>query len=218
MPKEPAGSASNPEAPDTSPPSPKLGSKIELRGVARSFHEGDTERVVLQEVNATFDEGEFIVLLGRSGSGKSTLLNLIAGLEKPSRGSVSIDGQCITDMSEHECTLFRRHHVGFIFQSYNLIPTLMGPWPSIEFRPIVMTPSRQSTGIGISVLPCRARRRRGVFEAEPGVVLAADHSNPVRDLPPRSKPPVIPRRKVARPGRGGVPGRRPPATPAHRFS
>jgi putative ABC transport system ATP-binding protein len=102
----------------------KSGAKIELRGLARSFTEGAGERVVLREVDATFDAGDFIVLLGRSGSGKSTLLNLIAGLEKPSRGSVRIDGNVITDLSEHESTLFRRHHIGFIFQSYNLIPTL----------------------------------------------------------------------------------------------
>jgi putative ABC transport system ATP-binding protein len=102
----------------------KSGATVELRGLSRSFSEGDAERVVLRGVDATFEEGEFIVLLGRSGSGKSTLLNLIAGLEKPNSGSVCIDGRVITDFSEHESTIFRRHHVGFIFQSYNLIPTL----------------------------------------------------------------------------------------------
>ncbi len=100
------------------------GARIELRSLAKSFPEGDGERVVLQEVTATFDAGEFIVLLGRSGSGKSTLLNLIAGLEKPSRGVVCIDGREITSLSEHDSTLYRRHQVGFIFQSFNLIPTL----------------------------------------------------------------------------------------------
>jgi putative ABC transport system ATP-binding protein len=68
--------------------------------------------------------GEFIVLLGRSGSGKSTLLNLISGIDPPDSGSVVINGTDITALSEHGRTLFRRHHVGFIFQSYNLIPTL----------------------------------------------------------------------------------------------
>ena len=97
---------------------------VELRGLRKSFHEGRGERAVLRDVNASFQPGEFIVLLGRSGSGKSTLLNLIAGLDRPSAGSVRVAATELSTLSEHERTLFRRHRIGFIFQSYNLIPTL----------------------------------------------------------------------------------------------
>jgi putative ABC transport system ATP-binding protein len=68
--------------------------------------------------------GEFIVLLGRSGSGKSTFLNLISGIDPPDSGKIIINGTDITGLSEHDRTLFRCHHIGFVFQSYNLIPTL----------------------------------------------------------------------------------------------
>jgi len=102
----------------------RAGVEVELRHLRKSFHEGRTERSVLRDVNASFRAGEFIVLLGRSGSGKSTLLNLIAGLEVPSAGSVRIEATDVSALSEHQRTLFRRHRIGFIFQSYNLIPTL----------------------------------------------------------------------------------------------
>ena len=68
--------------------------------------------------------GEFIVLLGKSGSGKSTLLNLISGIDAPSRGDILVNGQSLTGMNEDERTLFRRRYIGFVFQSFNLIPTL----------------------------------------------------------------------------------------------
>lgn len=102
----------------------RAGVEVELRHLRKSFHEGRSERSVLRDVNASFRAGEFIVLLGRSGSGKSTLLNLIAGLEVPSAGSVRIEATDVSALSEHQRTLFRRHRIGFIFQSYNLIPTL----------------------------------------------------------------------------------------------
>ena len=69
-------------------------------------------------------EGEFVVLLGRSGSGKSTLLNLLSGMDLPTSGEVMIGGKNLTTLSEHDRTLFRRKHIGFVFQSLNLIPTL----------------------------------------------------------------------------------------------
>jgi putative ABC transport system ATP-binding protein len=81
-------------------------------------------RVVLENLDATFDRGQLIVLVGRSGSGKSTLLNLISGIDRPTGGTVTVDGTDLTKLSEHERTLFRRHRVGFVFQSFNLIPTL----------------------------------------------------------------------------------------------
>ncbi|MEM9772698.1 MAG: ABC transporter ATP-binding protein [Cyanobacteria bacterium P01_D01_bin.73] len=97
---------------------------IELRRLNKQFTEGTAERQVLDDVSIAFEEGQFIVLLGQSGSGKSTLLNLISGIEKPSSGTVLIDGVPITDLNERACTLFRRDQIGIIFQFFNLIPTL----------------------------------------------------------------------------------------------
>ncbi|MEO1122673.1 MAG: ABC transporter ATP-binding protein [Cyanobacteria bacterium J06639_16] len=97
---------------------------IELRHLSKGFIEGTTQRQVLNELTTTFDEGSFIVLLGQSGSGKSTLLNLISGIERPTAGTVLIDGVPITELNERACTLFRRDQIGFIFQFFNLIPTL----------------------------------------------------------------------------------------------
>jgi len=97
---------------------------IELRDVSKNFIEGSGTRVVLNQVSATFNQGEFIVLLGQSGSGKSTLLNLLSGIEKPTTGQVLINGVAVNQMSERDCTLFRRDRIGFVFQFFNLIPTL----------------------------------------------------------------------------------------------
>lgn len=97
---------------------------IELRHLSKGFTEGVIERQVLNDLTVTFEEGQFIVLLGQSGSGKSTLLNLISGIERPSGGTVLIDGVPITELSERACTLFRRDQIGIIFQFFNLIPTL----------------------------------------------------------------------------------------------
>ena len=97
---------------------------IEVQGLSKRYREGARERVVLDAVDLTVHEGEFVVLLGPSGSGKSTLLNLISGIDEPTSGSVRIRGVEITSLSERERTLFRRRHIGFVFQFYNLIPTL----------------------------------------------------------------------------------------------
>jgi putative ABC transport system ATP-binding protein len=97
---------------------------IQLVGLSKEFEEGGRSRIVLNEVSAVFYEGEFIVLLGKSGSGKSTLLNLISGIEKPTAGHVFINDVPITQLNERNRTLFRRDHIGFIFQFFNLIPTL----------------------------------------------------------------------------------------------
>ena len=97
---------------------------IELRDLSKNFREGSDTRLVLNQVQATFNQGEFIVLLGQSGSGKSTLLNLLSGIEKPTTGTVSINGVAVNEMSEQDCTLFRRDRIGFVFQFFNLIPTL----------------------------------------------------------------------------------------------
>jgi putative ABC transport system ATP-binding protein len=97
---------------------------VQIRNLSKTFQEGGRSRTVLDELSADFQEGEFAVLLGRSGSGKSTLLNLISGIEKPTAGDVDVNGVTITRLSEKERTLFRRDHIGFVFQFFNLIPTL----------------------------------------------------------------------------------------------
>ncbi len=98
--------------------------QIRLRHLSRSFQEGSRRHVVLDDISAEFLEGESVALRGRSGSGKSTLLNLISGIDLPDRGSVEIDGRDVTAMSERDRTLFRRRHIGFVYQAFNLVPTL----------------------------------------------------------------------------------------------
>ena len=97
---------------------------VELSGVSKCFHEGGGERAVLQGIEASIAQGEFVAVWGRSGSGKTTLLNLIAGLDVPDAGEVFVDGQALSKLSDRERTLFRRRHLGFVFQFFNLIPTL----------------------------------------------------------------------------------------------
>jgi putative ABC transport system ATP-binding protein len=97
---------------------------IEIRRLTKVYTEGEVERVVLRDADAVIGRGEFAVLVGRSGSGKSTLLNLVSGIDLPTAGDVIIDGTPVTRLSERERTLFRRRHIGFVFQFFNLIPTL----------------------------------------------------------------------------------------------
>lgn len=97
---------------------------IELQHIAKSYREGERERTVLHDVSFTITNGETIVLLGRSGSGKSTLLNLISGIDTPTAGRILVQGNDIAQGGEQERTLFRRKHIGFVFQFFNLIPTL----------------------------------------------------------------------------------------------
>jgi putative ABC transport system ATP-binding protein len=97
---------------------------LELKNVNKSYLEGNIKHAVLSELDLNISNGEIIILLGKSGSGKSTLLNIISGIDVPDSGSVLIDGTDITKLSEKERTLVRRNKVGFIFQFFNLIPTL----------------------------------------------------------------------------------------------
>lgn len=97
---------------------------IRLEHVTKRYEEAGNERTIFNDVSLDLACGEFVVLLGKSGSGKSTLLNLIGGIDAPTAGEVWINGQAITRMSDTERTLFRRNHIGFIFQAFNLIPTL----------------------------------------------------------------------------------------------
>jgi len=109
-----------------------------LSGTDLSKKYGDLE--VVKGVSITVNEGEFVCLVGKSGCGKTTLLSLLSGLEKPTKGKVNLDGREITSSSEDELALFRRDNVGFIFQSFNLIPTLSA-WENVALPlfPIKMT-------------------------------------------------------------------------------
>jgi putative ABC transport system ATP-binding protein len=97
---------------------------VELRKVSKSYREGEVERVVLRDISVTLASGEIAVLVGRSGSGKSTLLNVIAGIDQPTAGTVVVDGTDLTALDEQARTRFRRRHIGFVFQFFNLIPLL----------------------------------------------------------------------------------------------
>ena len=97
---------------------------ISIQQLSKSYQESGQQHDIFSALHLQVTRGEFIVLLGRSGSGKSTFLNLVSGIDPPDSGKISINGTDITALSEHDRTLFRRHHIGFVFQSYNLIPTL----------------------------------------------------------------------------------------------
>lgn len=97
---------------------------ISLRGVTKVFGQGDTQIQILKGVNLDVREGEFLVILGESGCGKSTMLNIIGGMDKLTGGSFLFDGVDYSNADEKTLTMYRRHSVGFIFQAYNLMPTL----------------------------------------------------------------------------------------------
>ncbi|GIV76578.1 ABC transporter ATP-binding protein [Litorilinea aerophila] len=113
------------EAPGIAPAPPVL---IRLEGLSKEYREGRQSRTVLDAISREFYAGEFVCLLGKSGSGKSTLLNLIAGIDAPSAGQVTIQAPegpvTITALDEEARTRFRRRHIGIVFQFFNLIPTL----------------------------------------------------------------------------------------------
>src|SRR6476469_1884068 len=97
---------------------------IELRALTRDYRMGDVTVRALRGIELRIDRGEFVVLLGPSGCGKTTTLNLLGGLDRPTDGSVIVDGEDIARYDEKELTAYRRRTVGFIFQFFNLIPTL----------------------------------------------------------------------------------------------
>jgi len=97
---------------------------IEIKNVSKHYKMGDEVIIALNDVSLEIEKGEVCCILGPSGSGKSTLLNLIAGLEKPTKGSIKIKGAMISKMNEKKLAKFRQRHVGFVFQSYNLLSTL----------------------------------------------------------------------------------------------
>jgi ABC-type lipoprotein export system ATPase subunit len=105
---------------------------IRLRGISKSYPSGDGVLQVLKGVNLDIYRNEFLVILGESGCGKSTLVNIIGGMERPSGGTITVEGKDFSDPSEAELTEFRRNYLGFVFQFYNLMPNLTA-WENVRF-------------------------------------------------------------------------------------
>ena len=97
---------------------------LETRNLRKIYGSGDTEVRALDGVNLSVDSGEFVAIVGTSGSGKSTLLHMLGGLDRPTSGSVIVDGKDIFSLKDEALTIFRRRKIGFVFQSYNLVPVL----------------------------------------------------------------------------------------------
>jgi putative ABC transport system ATP-binding protein len=136
---------------------------IKARDLHRDYQLGEHHLAVLRGVNLEIEAGEMIALLGRSGSGKSTLLNLIGGLDRPTSGSIEVDGHELSALSRAELSLYRRTTVGFIFQSFNLVPRLRA-WENVSL-PLVFS------GFG------RTERRKRAMELleRVGLLERADH-------------------------------------------
>ena len=94
------------------------------KGLRKTYGSGATEVRALDGVNLTVENGEFVAIVGTSGSGKSTLLHMLGGLDRPTSGSVTVDGKNIFELKDEELTIFRRRKIGFVFQSFNLVPVL----------------------------------------------------------------------------------------------
>ena len=97
---------------------------LETKNLSKIYGSGDTEVKALDGVNLSVENGEFVAIVGTSGSGKSTLLHMLGGLDRPTGGSVTVDGKDIFSLKDEELTIFRRRKIGFVFQSYNLVPVL----------------------------------------------------------------------------------------------
>lgn len=97
---------------------------LRVTNVTKTFGAGNTQVTAVDSVSLTVQTGEFVAVVGRSGSGKSTLMNLLGGLEKPDRGSIEADGRDITHLPDRDLVAYRARQVGFVFQSYNLVPNL----------------------------------------------------------------------------------------------
>jgi len=130
-------------------------SLIKVRGLNKTYKRGGEQIQVLQGLNLDVDKGDFVAFMGPSGSGKTTLLNLLGGLDVPSAGSITVDGDEITHMSASKLTQWRARHVGFIFQMYNLIPVLTafqnGPLPLLLTK-LAASERRKHVETGLAIV------------------------------------------------------------------
>ena len=117
-------------------------SLLELKGIRKVYHQGKIEVPALRGVDLTIEEGEFTTVFGPSGSGKTTLLNMIGCLDKPSSGVITFAGRELGQLSKKDLAMLRRYNVGFIFQSYNLIPVLTA-YENVEFAVRLTTRGRE---------------------------------------------------------------------------
>ena len=97
---------------------------LETKSLRKVYGSGDTEVRALDGVDLTVEKGEFVAVVGTSGSGKSTLLHMLGGLDRPTSGTVTVDGRELSALKDEELTIFRRRKIGFVFQNYNLVPVL----------------------------------------------------------------------------------------------
>lgn len=101
-----------------------IAESVALRNVTKSYLEGSRRREIFRNITASFAAGEVTAIVGPSGSGKSTLLNIISGVDRVDSGEVHVAGHTLSALDDHRCSLMRRRHIGFVFQAFNLIPTL----------------------------------------------------------------------------------------------
>jgi putative ABC transport system ATP-binding protein len=107
---------------------------VQATSLTKEFQRGQVRVTALESVDVSVERGEFLALMGPSGSGKSTLLHLIAGMDKPTGGRLLVLGEEPADMNERALARWRNHHIGFVFQSFNLIPVLTRRWRTSNYR------------------------------------------------------------------------------------
>ncbi len=143
-------------------------SLIECRRLTREYRKGDTVIRPLDEVDLDVDRGEFLALMGPSGSGKTTLLNLIAGIDAPTAGAITVDGLKITELGRNRLAAWRSMHVGYVFQLYNLVPVLTA-FENVELPLLLQTLSRRE-------------RRKRTWDALQSIGIADRHDHFPRQL------------------------------------
>ena len=143
-------------------------SLIECRGLTREYRKGDTVIRPLDEVDLDVDRGEFLALMGPSGSGKTTLLNLIAGIDAPTAGAITVDGVQITRLSRNRLAAWRSVHIGYVFQLYNLVPVLTA-FENVELPLLLQSLSRRE-------------RRKRTWDALQAIGIADRHDHFPRQL------------------------------------
>ena len=123
---------------------------IQFIDVFKSYQNGATSVTALKGVNLSFDAGDFVTIMGPSGGGKTTLLNLLAGLDLPDKGQIYLQGRKVSDLSDHDLTLLRRKEIGFVFQFFNLMPTLTIQ-ENVEL-PLLLSHSSKTAGSRVQTL------------------------------------------------------------------
>ena len=123
---------------------------IQFIDVCKSYQSGSQPVIALEAVNLSLDAGDFVTIMGPSGGGKTTLLNLLAGLDLPDKGQIILNGRKVSDFSDHELTLLRRKEIGFVFQFFNLMPTLT-VMENVEL-PLLLAHSSRTDGKRIKTL------------------------------------------------------------------